>query len=137
MIVTNKKVQVNSPEAIYRTIKGVMSSYDEFELDKEHFYTIGLNNRNVIQYVDLVSVGTINESIVHVRETFRYAILKGVSAIIVVHNHPSGELSPSKEDIQVSKRLTEAGKIIGIPLLDHIIVGDTGFNSLKENGFIE
>ena len=81
-------------------------------------------------------MGTITEAIVHPREVFRDAIKEGGCGIIVVHNHPSGVTDPSPQDINTTKRLIEAGKIIGIPLLDHIIVTDTSFFSMKENGII-
>ena len=84
----------------------------------------------------VVSIGTITEAIVHPREVFRDAIREGGSGIIVTHNHPSGNPSPSKQDIETTRRLIEAGKIVGIPLVDHIILTDSTFYSMKENGYI-
>jgi DNA repair protein RadC len=137
MIESEKKVTVSSPEKMAQIIKSILESYEEHERDKEHFYVIGLNNRNVTQYIDLVSVGTVNESLVHPREVFRYAIMKNVSSIIMAHNHPSGDTAPSQQDIGTTKRIEEASKILGITLLDHIIVGE-GFSylSLKEAGYL-
>jgi DNA repair protein RadC len=85
----------------------------------------------------VVSIGTISEAIVHPREVFKEAIRESGSSIIVAHNHPSGEVNPSKEDISTTKRLSEAGRLIGIPLLDHVIVCDSSYYSMKENGYLE
>ena len=135
MIATEKKVVADSPEKIAAVIKAIIETYEPHEQDKEHFYAIGMNNRNVIQYVDLVSIGTMTECILHPREIFRYAIMKGISSIIVSHNHPSRITTPSREDIAVTKRLKEAGDIIGIKLLDHVIVGDSWLSMVENNFF--
>ncbi|HOK01840.1 MAG TPA: DNA repair protein RadC [Spirochaetota bacterium] len=105
-------------------------------LQREEFRVLVLNSKNMLIKKTLVSMGTITEAIVHPREVFRDAIKEGGCGIIVVHNHPSGVTDPSPQDINTTKRLIEAGKIIGIPLLDHIIVTDTSFFSMKENGII-
>jgi DNA repair protein RadC len=101
-------------------------------LDREHFKALVLNIKNqVLRCVD-VSIGSLNSSIVHPRELFRMVIRHNGAAVIVVHNHPSGDPTPSSEDIGVTKRLAEAGRILGIELLDHVILGDGRFVSLKE-----
>lgn len=84
----------------------------------------------------IISIGTITEAIVHPREVFRDAIREGGSGIIVTHNHPSGILTPSRQDIETTRRLVEAGKIVGIPVVDHIILTNSSFYSMKENGYI-
>lgn len=89
----------------------------------------------VISY-EIVSVGSLNFSVVHPREVFKGAFLANAGAVIVYHNHPSGDPEPSAEDITVTKRLVDAGKILGIEVLDHIIFGDRGFISLKELGLM-
>ena len=137
MIVSQKKQKIVDPCSVGSVISSIIQSYDEFEQEKEHFYVIGLNNKNVIQYVDLVSIGTISESIVHPREVFRMAIHKGISSIIISHNHPSGDLNPSKEDLNVTERLKNGGDLLGIKLLDHVIVdNNNNFKSLQEKGHI-
>jgi len=97
---------------------------------------VGLNTKNFIVYVELVSMGTLNASLVHPREVFRFAIKRGgISGILAIHSHPSGDPEPSEDDITVTKRLCDAGKILGIELLDHIIVTDgPAFVSLKARG---
>jgi DNA repair protein RadC len=105
-------------------------------LDREHFRVLLLNTKNSVIEIDKVSVGTLNESLIHPREVFRNAIKKGAKSIILVHNHPSGDPTPSTNDIEITKKLFEAGKIISIEVLDHIIIGDGRFVSLKAKGVI-
>ena len=135
---TAENLNCNCPAIAANCIQAILYSYDEFEKEKEHFFVLGMNNKSNIIYIDLVSIGTVSETIVHPREVFRYAILKGVSGILVVHNHPSGELMPSKEDLSTTKRLVECGKILGITILDHIICThiNNNFMSLKEEGYV-
>jgi DNA repair protein RadC len=101
---------------------------------REHFKVLLLDTRNQVMRVSTVSVGSLTESIVHPREVFREAIRHSCAALIAVHNHPSGDPTPSQEDIQVTRRLDEAGRTLGIDLLDHVIVGDGRYVSLKEKG---
>lgn len=136
MIVSEKKATINSPVMVAQVVRSLIQAENEESASQEHFYVLGLNNKNVIQYVDLCSLGTVSESLVHPREVFRLAIIRSCSAIIIAHNHPSGVLTPSKEDISTTKRIYEAGNIIGITLLDHVIVTMTEFLSLKEKDFI-
>ncbi len=108
---------MTDPENIYKHF------YTEAQNDKEHFYIVFLNNRDRAITKELISVGTINASIVHPREVFSKAIENKSATIIGVHNHPSGEISPSDADIKITKRLIEAGKLLGIEFYDHVIVG--------------
>ncbi|KXG77066.1 RadC family protein [Thermotalea metallivorans] len=103
---------------------------------KEHFVTILLNTKNEIISSENVSVGSLNASLVHPREVFVNAIKKSAASMILLHNHPSGNPQPSKEDIAITERLVEAGKIIGIEVLDHIIIGDGIYTSFKELSII-
>src|SRR6266542_2806718 len=101
---------------------------------REHFKVLLLDTRNQVMRVNTVSVGSLTESIVHPREVFREAIRHSCAALIAVHNHPSGDPTPSQEDIEVTRRLDEAGRMLGIDLLDHVILGDGRYVSLKEKG---
>ena len=102
-------------------------------LNHEVFKTVLLNTKNeIISDID-VSSGTLNSSLVHPREVFKYAIKKSANKVILMHNHPSGCTKPSNEDINITKRLVECGKIIGIEVIDHIIIGDGSYFSFKEN----
>ena len=107
---------------------------------RENFILLCIGNKNEVVSYSVISVGTITEAIVHPREVFIPAIMTKASGIIVAHNHPSGVNLPSRQDIETTKRLAEAGKVIGIPLVDHIIVGFNhpagSFYSMKENGYI-
>lgn len=105
-------------------------------LKKEHFVCLFLNTKNQVMAVETMSVGSLNASIVHPREVFRSAIQRSCAAIICAHNHPSGDPTPSPEDIQVTERLLEAGQIVGIEVLDHLVIGDRRFISLKEQGLM-
>ena len=104
------------------------------DCDRESFCILCLNTKNEPTALHQVSCGTLNASLVHPRETFKLAILANSASIIACHNHPSGEPTPSSEDIELTKRLKESGALLGIELLDHIILGDGTFASLKERG---
>ncbi|WP_138752400.1 RadC family protein [Paenibacillus sinopodophylli] len=103
-------------------------------LKKEHFVCLFLNTKNHIIARETLSVGTLNASLVHPREVFRAAISRSSAAIICIHNHPSGDPTPSPEDITLTQRLAEAGQLVGIEVLDHLVIGDGRFVSLKEQG---
>lgn len=105
-------------------------------LDREHFRALSLNTKNQVLSLDNISIGSLNSSIVHPREVFKRAITNSAAAVILVHNHPSGDPAPSREDIEVTKRLVQAGKILGIAVLDHIIIGDGRYLSFKEKGLL-
>lgn len=102
------------------------------KLDREHFLTIHLDTRNIILGVETVSVGSLNYSIVHPRECFKAALLLNAASMILVHNHPSGALEPSDEDLALTKRMVQAGRLLGIEVLDHVIVTREGFLSFKQ-----
>lgn len=105
-------------------------------LKKEHFICLFLNTKNHIIARETLSIGTLNASLVHPREVFRAAVKAGSASIICVHNHPSGDPMPSPEDIALTKRLVEAGELMGIEVLDHLVIGDGRFISLKEHGYM-
>ena len=125
--------ETRSPEEAYNAIKIITNVQEEAQ---EVFGILVLNIKNKIVAVHEVSRGALNSSIVHPREVFKPAVLHNAAAIICFHNHPSGDTEPSKDDIEVTKRLVEAGKIMGIEVLDHIIVGDDKYTSLKGMGVI-
>ena len=122
---------ISSPKDAYEMIK------DQLEgLDREQFIVACLNTKNEPTNISVVAVGTLNKAIVHPREVFKTAILSNAAGIMAFHNHPSGETTPSQQDIQLTNRLYEAGELIGIKLLDHLIIGDGTFTSLKEKGYL-
>lgn len=105
-------------------------------LSQEHFVCLYLNTKNQVIHKQTIFIGSLNASIVHPREVFKEAFRRSAASIICIHNHPSGDPSPSREDIEVTKRLAECGKIIGIDVLDHLIIGENKFVSLKEKGYL-
>lgn len=123
---------MNSPEKIARFAKDVLRIHEEPE---EYLYMMCLNNKLVMTSVFELSHGTVNSSVVGIREMFQKALLANAVNVIVFHNHPSGDCKPSKQDIDITKRMVEAGKLLGVDVLDHIVVGDT-YCSLKERGYI-
>lgn len=106
-------------------------------LDREHFWALALNTKNRLLRIFEVSVGSLNASIVHPRELFKHAVRVSAASVIAVHNHPSGDPTPSGADIQLTRRLVKAGDVLGIELLDHVIVGDGGGHvSMRELGMM-
>ncbi len=103
---------------------------------QEHFKTVILDTKNQVISIETITIGTLNASLVHPREVFNRAIKKSAHGIILVHNHPSGHPEPSKEDLLLTERLVESGKIIGISILDHVVIGDGRFYSFKEQGLL-
>lgn len=126
-----EKFKIQSPRSIADLFMDEMRY-----LQKEHFRIILLDTKNQIIGTEEISVGTLNASIVHPRDVFKVAIKKNSNAIILIHNHPSGDPTPSREDINVTTRLIESGNILGIKVLDHIVIGDKRFVSLKERNLI-
>lgn len=121
---------ITSPEAVHSVVEAVLGLSKKTQ---EHFVVLSLNTKNVVIGVHTLHIGTVNASIVHPRDVFQRAILNNATSIIICHNHPSGDLTPSQEDIAVTKRIQASGDLLGIEMLDHIIIGD-GFLSLKEGG---
>ena len=103
---------------------------------QEKLYCLYLNTKNEVVHEKAVFIGSLNASIVHPREVFKEALKWSAASIIVSHNHPSGDPTPSQEDVQVTRRLTQAGEILGIECLDHLIIGDGRYVSMKEKGYI-
>ena len=121
-------IKMDTPEKIYNYMKGEVEGKNQ-----EYFYAIYLDSKKNLIDKKLLFIGTLNKSIVHPREIFKYAYLLSASSIICVHNHPSGDTIPSKEDLNLTKTLVEIGKMQGINIIDHIIIGN-GYYSFKENG---
>lgn len=115
-----------APQQVYETFSFLMKE------TKEQFLTLHLDGKNRIICMDLVSIGSLNQSIVHPREVFKTACLSNAAAIILIHQHPTGDCTPSSEDIAITRRLKEAGEIMGIKILDHIIIGSGEYLSFTE-----
>ena len=126
-----KNFDVKNPEGVVKAIRASIQ-----DKAKEHFKLILLNPRNKIIGISTISIGTLNASLVHPREVFKDAIVHSAASVVLAHNHPSGDPEPSEDDIAITKRLIEAGKILGIEVMDHIIIAKNGFFSFKEKGLI-
>jgi len=126
-----KNFDIKDPEAVVKAIRASIK-----DKAKEHFKLILLNPRNKIIGISTISIGTLNASLVHPREVFKDAITHSAASVVLAHNHPSGDPEPSEDDITITKRLIEVGKILGVEVIDHIIVGKNGFFSFKEKGLI-
>lgn len=107
------------------------------DLRKEVFLALLLDGRNRLLREERISEGSLTSAIVHPREVFAPAIRESAGAIVVVHNHPSGDPTPSREDLEITARLAQVGRLVGINLLDHVILGDPGYLSLRERGYLE
>ena len=128
-----KSSAINSPDDANDFIKTVLNLYSEAN---EKFGILTLNVKNVVAGVHILSIGTLNASMVHPREVFKAAILNNAASIVCFHNHPSGDPTPSKQDIEMNQRICKAGKLMGIECLDNIVVGDDQFISFKEQGLM-
>lgn len=148
-----KKITILSIEAKYRkevvredapawvskrftSASQVFEMFHDLQMEaKEHFIALHLDGKNRISCLDRVSVGSLNQSIVHPREVFKTALLSSAAAILLLHNHPTGDPTPSREDLEITKRIKEAGELLGIRVLDHIIIGES-YISFAEQGLI-
>jgi len=126
------KRKISSPKDVYALMYPKMR-----EQKKEKFITLYLDTKNQILKEEVISIGSLNASIVHPREVFKSALMESSASVIMIHNHPSGDPSPSREDIMVTEKLIEGGKLLGIDVLDHIIIGDGRYVSLKDEGFVK
>lgn len=122
---------ISSPKDSYEVISQFLEN-----ADREHVVVLCLDTKNQPTNISVCHIGSLNASIVHPREVMKTAVLSNAASIIIAHNHPSGICDPSKEDIAITKRLVDVGDIMSIPLLDHLIIGDGTYISLKEKGYI-
>ena len=127
----DKRPKISGMEDVIKAVKPLIA-----DPNKEFFIALYLNTKNGIIKQEVVSVGSLSANVVHPREVFRTACVVSASSIIVAHNHPSGDPAPSREDIEITKKLAEAGKMIGIELLDHVIIGHDRNYGFKESGIL-
>jgi DNA repair protein RadC len=125
----DKRPKINSMDDVVQIVKPMIA-----DSNKEFFMALYLNTKNGVLKQEVISIGSLNANIVHPREIFKTACMISASSIIVAHNHPSGDPLPSREDIEITKKLHEAGKMMGIELLDHVIIGHDRNYGFKESG---
>ncbi len=121
---------ISLPDQIWKSMA------EESKADRECFWVLHLNTKNMVIEKELISIGTLDSATVHPREVFKSAIVNSSSSIVTVHNHPSGDPAPSRDDLELWKRLVEIGKLVGIPVIDNIIIGMDGFYSQKGAGLL-
>jgi DNA repair protein RadC len=131
VIPLKQKVIIRSPGDVYALYRPLFADHV-----RERFVVFWLAANNMVLGFEVVTEGTINASLAHPREIFRGAIVASASSIIVAHNHPSGSLEPSREDLEITRQIAEAGKVIGIAVHDHIIISSEGYASLAERGIV-
>lgn len=122
---------IDSPEKVFEIFKAELS-----HLSIEKFFVVILNKQNLVTKIEELSKGTLDASLVTPREVFKVAIDNRAASIILVHNHPSGNLEPSKEDINVTQKLYEVGELVEIPVLDHVIIANNAFTSFLDRGIV-
>jgi DNA repair protein RadC len=127
-----KKYRIKTPRDVYDLVKTELA-----DVDREVFLAVYLSTENAVMGVNTVSVGSLNASLAHPREVFKPAILLNASSIILLHNHPSGGLAPSRDDLETTDGLARAGKLLGIEVVDHLIVGSGAFYSFLENNLLK
>ena len=125
--------RLSSPNAAYDIFNACMEFLDS---EREHFLMLSLDTKNALKAVHIISIGSLNANIVHPREVFYFAIQDRAAAIIVGHNHPSGDPHPSQSDIDVTRKLKAGGELLGIELYDHIVFGDSRYVSMKEDNLM-
>jgi DNA repair protein RadC len=135
VLLRNSTIAIRDSRDVAKVFQDLLNLEDKIDQDKEHFYVMHVNARQQINLVELVAIGTLTDTNVHPRETFRRAVIEGSYSIIVAHNHPSGDVSPSENDIKVISRLCKAGDLLRIPMEDHIIFTSQGntFYSFRTN----
>lgn len=131
VFVAEPKPGYNNPAAVYQRLYPKTRG-----LKKERFVCLYLDTKNYLIREDVISIGSLNSSIVHPREVFKTAVEVSAASIILAHNHPSGDPTPSREDVIITEKLVECGKMMGIEILDHVIVGDGRYTSFKDEGLI-
>lgn len=130
LLIESQNIKITTPKDIYEELRAYRKK------QQEYFIALYLDGANCLLETKVITIGTLNQSLVHPREVFAYAIEKRCASIIIAHNHPSGILSPSKEDLDVTQRLQKSAKILGIELLDHVIFTKDGYISLQEEGVL-
>ncbi|HET8572408.1 MAG TPA: JAB domain-containing protein [Edaphocola sp.] len=132
----DQKIQVKHPYDIYAILRLILLRQQRIDRNREHFWTVGLAMDNSILFIELVSMGSINSVIVEPMEVFSFALQKRAVKLILAHNHPSGNLKPSKEDMDITDRLIQTGHIVSLPIIDHLIISETDYYSFGDSGLL-
>lgn len=133
-------VREDAPEWLTKSVSSANAIFEMFKdlsrEAKEHFISLHLDNKNKILCIDRVSVGSLTASVVHPREVFKTALLSSAAGVVFIHNHPSGDPEPSREDLDITTRLKQCGELLGIRILDHVIIGENRYCSFSDRGYL-
>ena len=132
-----QKVKVYSDRELYTVMRQILLRDNEIDQNKEHFWVCGLATNSILLYIELVTLGSLRQTIVEPMDVFSWALQKRVDKIILVHNHPSGELKPTPGDLDLTDRLIQVGKIVNIPVVEHLIISVEGYYSFSRGGDIK
>ena len=127
-----QKIKVANSEDVFSIMRQVLKRENKLGRQKEHFWVVGLNVNNVIAYIELVALGSVSKIIIKPVEVFSFAVAKKCESVILVHNHPSGDLTPSKSDIDLTNKLVNGGKFLEIKVLDHLIISTKEYLSFVD-----
>jgi DNA repair protein RadC len=133
VLLRHNKMTIRDAADVAKVFQDLLRLEDKIDRDKEHFYVMHLDSHRRINLVELVAIGTLTDTNVHPRETFRRAVVEGSYSILVAHNHPSGDVTPSEADVLVTEKLRKAGDLLQIPLLDHIVFSATTYYSFQKH----
>ena len=132
-----QKIKILNSTDIYNIMQQILLRENKIRRNQEHFWVVGLNNKNKILFVELIGLGTVNRVGANPPDVFRMAIYKLAVQMILVHNHPSGSTEPSKEDLDFTDRMLKVGKLINIEVLDHLVISEEEYTSFADKGIIE
>ena len=135
--ITAKEIKILNSKDLYAVMQKVLLRENKIDRDKEHFWIIGLAQNNTILYIELIALGTVKSVPVEPMEVFSIALQKRTVQIMMVHNHPSGELHPSADDRDITDRMIQVGEFLQIPVLDHLIITEKGYLSFSDTGLMD
>ncbi len=133
----DQKIKINNPQEIFVIMKEILLRENKYSRNREHFWVVGLDIDNAILYIELVSIGSMEETVVDPKEVFRVGILKFARYLILVHNHPFGHLEPGENDLKTTNQLIHAAKLVRLQVIDHLIINTEKFSSFGNEGIFE
>lgn len=129
-----EKVQVVNSHGVFKIMHDVLLREEDIDRGREHFWVLSLSSDNHVVLLELISLGSMSNTVVEPLEVFRFALQKKVAKVILIHNHPSGNSTPSEEDLDITERLIQVGKLVGCPVIDHLIITVEGYTSFADTG---
>ena len=136
-VLEDQKIKIRSPRDLFPIMREILLRDNEYDRNKEHFWAVALANNSMLQYVELISLGTLYQSVVEPMDVFSWALHKQVAMLILVHNHPSGELKPTHADLDLTDNLIQVGRVVRIPVVEHLIITTEGYYSFDDGGDIK